>query len=76
MPTQGPGKRPAVFSHDKLIWELCDDALEAHRIQNGALSQPRPLVSIALDLLTAAVICGSSRGRKGVLSRGPMQEAP
>ncbi len=32
---QGPGKRPAVFSHDKLIWELCDDALEAHRIQNG-----------------------------------------
>lgn len=33
---QGPGKRPAVFSHDKLLWELCDDALEAARQHNGA----------------------------------------
>ena len=37
---QGPGKRAAVFSHDKLLWELCDDALEAARLQNGALLDP------------------------------------
>ena len=26
---QGPGKRPAVFSHDKLVWELQQDAVRA-----------------------------------------------
>ena len=35
--SQGPGKRPAVFSHDKLVWELAEDALEAARLQNGVL---------------------------------------
>lgn len=39
---QGPGKRPAVFSHDKLVWELCSDALEAHRVQNGGAEQLPP----------------------------------
>ena len=37
--SQGPGKRPAVFSHDKLVWELAEDALEAARLQNGVLPQ-------------------------------------
>ncbi len=27
--SQGPGKRPAVFSHDKLVWELQQDAVTA-----------------------------------------------
>lgn len=39
---QGPGKRPAVFSHDKLVWELSSDALEAHRVQNGGVEQLPP----------------------------------
>ena len=39
---QGPGKRPAVFSHDKLVWELCSDALEAFRVQNGVTCTKAP----------------------------------
>ena len=39
---QGPGKRPAVFSHDKLVWQLAEDAIDAARTAD---LQPVPLIA-------------------------------
>ena len=39
---QGPGKRPAVFSHDKLVWQLCEDAINAARV---TMLQPVPHIA-------------------------------
>ncbi|KAK9811760.1 hypothetical protein WJX72_009620 [[Myrmecia] bisecta] len=33
---KGPGKRPAVFSHDMLVWELCEDTVGAKRPRHSA----------------------------------------
>lgn len=68
---QGPGKRPAVFSHDKLLWELCEDALEAARSQNGApllrVLQPwRPYCAAALLLQPMMQLTGVHHGEISV----------
>ena len=60
--SQGPGKRPAVFSHDKLVWELQRDAVRAVMAE-AELCTPAvapPYVPLLISALRAHFLASSS----------------
>ena len=60
---QGPGKRPAVFSHDKLVWELQQDAVRAAERRSIAVQRTPAIAPPYVPLQISALRPRQSRGK-------------